>query len=171
MFPFRFCVLCGALLAETRLQTEDRPRLVCVSCAYVQYINPKVVCGTLTVQDGLLWLLRRGIEPRLGYWAYPAGFQEWDESSEDAARRETMEEIGCDVLIEGLFGVYSTPGAPVVNIVYSASLLTTSIAPKSTSEALEVRAFLPGDIPWDELAFPSTRAVLLDWVRSSQETG
>lgn len=169
MFPFRFCAMCGAPLVETKLPTEERPRLVCVSCAYVQYINPKVVCGTLTSQDGRLWLLRRGIEPRFGYWSYPAGFQEWDESSQDAAHRETKEEIGCDVLIERLFGVYSSPGAPVVNIVYIASLLTTSLAPTTTSEALEVRAFSPGELPWNDLAFPSTRAVLLDWVRHSQD--
>ena len=160
--------MCGAPLSETQLPTEERPRLVCISCAYVHYINPKVVCGTLTTQEGRLWLLRRGIEPRLGYWAYPAGFQEWDESSEEAARRETKEEIGCDVAIERLFGVYSSPGAPVVNIVYTASLLSTSRAPTATSEALEVRAFSPEDLPWNDLAFLSTRAVLLDWVRYYQ---
>ena len=168
MFPFRFCVLCGSEIAESKLPTEDRPRLVCISCGYIHYINPKLVCGTLPVQNGAVWLLRRGIEPRVGYWSYPAGFQELDESSEEAACRETKEEIGCDVTIVSLFGVYSSARAPVVNVVYLASLLPTSAPPMTTLEAIEVRAFEPSDLPWDDLAFHSTRQALLDWVRWSE---
>jgi ADP-ribose pyrophosphatase YjhB (NUDIX family) len=158
-------------MAEAKLATEDRPRLVCHACGYIHYINPKLVCGTLPVQGGSVWLLRRGIGPRLGYWSYPAGFQESDESSEEAALRETREEIGCEVRIDSLFGVYSSAGAPVVNIVYLASLLPSSCAPSTTPEAIEVGAFAPHDLPWDELAFPSTRAVLLDWVRRCGKDG
>src|SRR5215213_4253591 len=165
MFPFRYCMLCGNEMAESKLPTEDRPRLVCVSCGHIHYINPKLVCGTLPVENGAVWLLRRGIEPRYGFWSYPAGFQEWDESSEEAACRETKEEIGCDVKIESLFGVYSSARAPVVNIVYLASLLPTSPPPISTPEAIEVRVFEPQDLPWDGLAFPSTVQVLTDWIR------
>src|SRR5690348_5255989 len=113
-----FCPHCGGRLHLRQLPTEDRPRLVCSACGHVHYLNPKVVSGTLPVQQGKIWLLRRGIEPRLGYWTYPAGFQEWDETTEEAAIRETREEIGCDVALDGLFGVYSRPNAPVVNIVY-----------------------------------------------------
>ena len=167
MFPFRFCVLCGTEMAESKLPTEDRLRLVCVSCGYIHYVNPKLVCGTLPVENGSVWLLRRGIEPRLGYWSYPAGFQEWDESSEEAACRETKEEIGCDVRIESLFGVYSSARAPGVNVVYLASLLPPSRPPMTTPEAIEVRAFKPENLPWDDLAFPSTQQVLMEWVRLS----
>ena len=157
-------------MTESKLATEDRPRLVCQSCGYIHYINPKLVCGTLPVQDGSVWLLRRGIEPRLGYWSYPAGFQEWDESSEEAALRETKEELGCDVAIDSLFGVYSSARAPVVNVVYLASILPASPPPTTTSEAIEVRAFDADNLPWDDLAFPSTRQVLKDWVRRTQDT-
>jgi len=31
-------------------------------------------------------------------------------------------------------------------------------------ESLEILSFGPDDIPWDELAFPSTELVLQDWV-------
>src|SRR5918998_3342991 len=99
MSEFRFCPLCGSDLQEVLLETEHRPRLVCGDCGHILYINPKVVSGTLPVQDGKVWLLRRGIEPRAGYWTHPAGYQEWDETTEEAAIRETREEIGCDVSI------------------------------------------------------------------------
>ena len=109
MNEFHYCPVCGGQLAELLLPTEERPRLVCMNCGYIHYLNPKVVCGTLPIEDGGVWLLRRGIEPRLGYWTYPAGFLELDESTEEGAIRETREELGCDVSIDGLFGVYSRP--------------------------------------------------------------
>lgn len=164
MLEIRFCLLCGSGLAEGILPCDARPRLNCGQCGYVHYINPKVVCGTLPEQDGRVWLLRRGIEPRLGYWTYPAGFQEMDESSEEAALRETLEELGCQVEITAFFGVYSCSSSPV-NLVYLARFTQDGgTSPCVTDEAIEVRSFYPTEIPWNELAFPSTTAVLHDWV-------
>jgi len=162
-----FCSNCGNKLELRQLPTEDRPRLVCPECGHIHYLNPKVVSGSLLIQDGKGWLLRRGIEPRYGYWTYPAGFQEMDESTEGAAARETLEEIGCRIEIIRLFGVYSHANAPVVNVVYLARLLSQNCKPTISTEAIEVRAFAPGEIPWQDLAFPSTERVLRDWVGSS----
>jgi len=161
-----YCLLCGSPLVESAVPTENRPRLLCANCGYIHYINPKIVSGTLPVQANRVWLLPRGIEPRLGYWTYPAGFQEIDESSEQAAVRETLEELGCQVEVTGLFGVYSRPGAPV-NLVYLARLVEGSSPPTTTDEALEVRALAPNEIPWDDLAFMSTHEVLHDWATGS----
>lgn len=164
MHDFKHCPLCASGLQVTLLQTEGRDRLVCTGCGYVHYINPRIVCGTLPIQDGGVWLLRRGIEPRLGYWSYPAGFQELDETTEEAAIRETREEIGVEAEITALQGVYSRPHAPVVNIVYTARLVSTCETPTTTPEAVEVRLCRPEQIPWDDLAFESTYRVLKDWV-------
>ena len=166
---FNYCPVCGATLAEAHLSTEDRPRLVCTACGHVFYLNPKIVSGTLPVENGKVWLLRRGIEPRYGYWTYPAGYQEMDETTLDAARRETWEELGLHVEITGLFGVYSRAGSHVVNIVYMARADGKSSLPTLTPEAIEIGLFAPEDIPWDDLAFPSTHAVLKDWVEQSSE--
>jgi ADP-ribose pyrophosphatase YjhB (NUDIX family) len=131
-------------------------------------LNPKIVSGTLPIQDGKVWLLRRGIEPRYGYWTYPAGYQELDETTEHAAMRETLEELGLRVEVGPLFGVYSRAGSHVVNVVYLARLSGDPHTPSLTSEAIEVGLFAPDGIPWEELAFPSTHAVLRDWVARSQ---
>lgn len=64
MLEYRFCPLCGSELLEMQLETEHQPRLVCKGCGHILYINPRVVSGTLPVQDRRVWLLRRGIEPR-----------------------------------------------------------------------------------------------------------
>lgn len=159
-----YCENCRSALEEILLPTEDRPRLVCVQCGHIAYLNPKIVSGTLPVANGRVWLLRRGIEPRLGYWTYPAGYQEIDETTVDAAIRETLEETGLRVAISRLFGIYSRAGSHVVNVVYLARQADESAVPVLSREALEILSFGPDDIPWDELAFPSTELVLQDWV-------
>ncbi|HEX8599790.1 MAG TPA: NUDIX hydrolase [Chloroflexia bacterium] len=164
MLEYKYCPMCAAPLQVLHLPTEDRPRLVCCGCGHVFYVNPKVVSGTLPIDRGRVWLLRRGIEPRVGYWTHPAGYQEWDETTEEAAVRETREEIGCEVRLDSLLGVYSRAAAPVVNVIYVASLVGPDQRPRLTPEATEVQAFAHDQIPWDDLAFISTERALRDWI-------
>ena len=49
----------------------------------------------------------------------------------------------------------------MVLIVYAAR---TTDRPRTTEEATEVRAFEPRSLPWDELAFWSTRDALRDFL-------
>jgi ADP-ribose pyrophosphatase YjhB (NUDIX family) len=163
-----YCVRCAGRLVETWIVDEGRTRLACPDCGHIHYLNPKIVSGTLPLDDGGVWLLRRGIEPRLGFWTHPAGFQEYDETTEQAALRETLEEIGCDVVIDGLFGVYSRAGGPVVNIVYLAHFVGPRSLPCTSPEALEVKRFTPHELPWGDLAFPSTERIMSDWARHAR---
>lgn len=162
----RYCPQCGGALELRLLDTESQDRLVCAACAFVFYQNPKVVVGTLPIRDGRVLLLRRGIEPRLGAWTYPAGFLELGETVEDAARRETLEECQLTVRIDALLNVYSRPQIGIVNIVYLATVLGGT--PTVNPEALAFAEFRPDEIPWSELAFTSTTQALEDWVRTVQ---
>jgi 8-oxo-dGTP diphosphatase len=89
----------------------------------------------------------------------PGGFVDLGESVEQAAERETMEELELAVELQGLLGIYSRPDDRVVLIVFRARALGT---PRTTPEAPEVRAFPPDAIPYGELAFWSTEAALRD---------
>ncbi len=155
-----FCPTCGQGLAQSFIQTEGRERLVCPE-GHILYENPNVVAGTLPQTARGIWLLRRSIEPRYGFWTFPAGYMEIGESVEEAAARETLEEIGLDVKLTGLLNVYSRAEATAVFVVYLAEAEGTATA---RDEALEVREFQPAEIPWDDLAFWSTRRALEDWV-------
>ena len=81
------------------------------------------------------------------------------ESVEEAARRETDEELGLAIELGPLVGVYSRDDERVVLIVYRALAIGR---PRTTPEAVEVRAFTREEIPWSELAFWSTKAALQD---------
>ena len=80
---------------------------------------------------------------------------------EDAAVRETWEETGLKVDLDGLLGVYSYPGTPIVIVVYRARVLEGEV--RTCSENDRVEWVVPGAIPWEELAFPSTEAALRDF--------
>jgi ADP-ribose pyrophosphatase YjhB (NUDIX family) len=135
-------------------------RIVCGHCGYEAYFNPKPVAGAIPVDaHGRVILLRRGFDPGKGLWTFPGGFVDLGESVEDAARREADEELGLEIEIEGLVGVYSRGEDRVVLIVYRAR---AGGAPRTTPEAREVRAFGVDELPWDELAFWSTELALRD---------
>jgi ADP-ribose pyrophosphatase YjhB (NUDIX family) len=151
----RFCPRCG----EPAEITYPR-RIVCPHCGYSAYFNPKPVAAAIPVDDrGRVILLRRGFDPGRGLWTFPGGFVDLGESVEDAARRETDEELRLAVELGPLVGVYSRPNERVVLIVFRALAMGE---PQTTAEAVEVRSFAREEIPWRELAFWSTELALRD---------
>lgn len=158
---FSFCPKCGNRLDRRLIETEDRPRLICQGCRFILYENPKVVVGALPIVGNKVMLLRRGIEPRYGSWSYPGGFMELDESVEEAAIRETHEEMNLEIRIDRLLNVYSRPGIGIVTVIYLATVIGGE--PRLTSEAIEIQAFAPEEIPWHDLAFPTTHQALQAW--------
>jgi 8-oxo-dGTP diphosphatase len=105
-----------------------------------------------------VWLLRRGIEPRVGQWALPGGYVDFDEHPSAAAARECHEEIGCIVRIERLLGVHHaafTDGGVVI-VAYLGSV--TGGQPRPGPEALEVARFPLGELP--PLAFGTHQEIL-----------
>src|SRR5213594_1653549 len=166
----RFCPLCGAPIERRPLGLERKLEMVCSGCGFVYYLGQKVVAGTIAMEDGRILLTRRAIHPAHGKWTFPGGYVDWGEPVEVAAIRETFEETGLDVELGPLVGVYSYASAPVVIVVYQARVLGGTLSVCHENDRVEWIA--PADIPWDELAFPSTTAALRDFLsRSASSEG
>ena len=158
----KFCSECAYPVVLQIPEGDNRPRYVCAQCETIHYHNPKLVVGSIPVwdQDGVVRVLlcKRAIEPRHGYWTLPAGFMENNETTAEAAVRETEEEAGADIEIGELFSLLNVAQVHQVHLFYLARLRSLDFAPGI--ESLEVQLFTEQDIPWDDLAFPTIRQTL-----------
>jgi ADP-ribose pyrophosphatase YjhB (NUDIX family) len=168
---YRFCPVCAGSLEKRQLKATDPERLVCSACGFVFYLDPKVAVGTIIHVEGTsqasgtsadrVVLVRRAIEPGFGRWVFPGGYVDRGEPIEVAAVREAREESGLDVRLEGLVNLYSYAGRAPVIIVYAATAIGGTLCPDD--ECSDARLFGMDEIPWDELAFRSTREALRDY--------
>jgi ADP-ribose pyrophosphatase YjhB (NUDIX family) len=137
---------------------EDRERLVCADCGFINYENPKIVVGSVVHHGGKILLCRRAINPRKGFWTLPAGFMEQHETAMQGAAREAWEEATAKIEIEALLAVYSIPRLSQVQLIYRAHLVQPGITAGPESE--EVGFFSFEEIAQKELAFPSVHWAL-----------
>jgi 8-oxo-dGTP diphosphatase len=62
-------------------------------------VEPKVGVGAITIKDGKVLLVKRGIEPSNGLWAIPGGTLKLGETLQECAAREILEETGITIKI------------------------------------------------------------------------
>lgn len=98
-----------------------------------------------------LLLIERGGHPYLGKWAIPGGFVEMDESLEEAAARELLEETGLsDIYMEQLYSfgdVGRDPRMRVISVAYMALVPKEKLKPVAGDDAAKVRWF---SVHWEE---------------------
>ena len=157
----KFCANCGAKVVQRVPPGDSLPRWVCDECGEIHYQNPKVVVGTIPEHEGRILLCRRAIEPRYGYWTLPAGFMENDETTAQAAARETQEEAGANIEMGEPFTLISVPRVNQVHLYYRARLRNLEFKPGE--ESLEVALMEESRIPWKEIAFRTVGLTLKHW--------
>lgn len=161
MTAYAFCPLDGTKLVPTRIDGRDRPG--CPTCGFADFLHVQIGANTIVQRDGGVLLVKLSYGPRVGRWALPGGLVEQDETPEEAAVRETEEETGFVVEIEGLLSVTRRSPAPVIVVTYRARIVggELRIAPEELSDA----AFFPADElpPIEEIAWPSTIHGLDAW--------
>jgi 8-oxo-dGTP diphosphatase len=160
---YRFCPHCAGRL-EPRLLKEGEPeRLVCKECGFVFYLGPKLVVGAIIESESGILLIQRSIEPGYGKWTFPGGFVERGEVAEAAAAREALEETGVEIEVTGIVGLYTYEDQIPAIAVFTAHV--TGGEPTPLDETLDVRSFSRDELPWSEMAFPSTEQALKDYLR------
>ncbi|HUY09039.1 MAG TPA: NUDIX domain-containing protein [Candidatus Dormibacteraeota bacterium] len=163
---FRFCPTCGAALGLRQIEGRDLP--ACPNCDFVAWKGPKVATALIASDpDGRLLVIRRGISPGLGGWAFPGGYVDDDEDPAFGAARECREETGCDAQVEELAGVFHvvTEEGGLVVLAYRGRL--TAGQPTPTPEAPELGCFDPGHLP--DLVFSSHRRAFAAWQAANSQ--
>jgi 8-oxo-dGTP diphosphatase len=155
------CSACGATL-------PSRPPVACPRCGAEHWRNAKPCAGALVMQDGRLLLLRRNIEPWLGWWDIPGGFCDADEHPMETAAREAQEETGIAVDVTGYLGVWldrypsaDDPDHVVTLNAYYHATAGPEVGEPDPHETSEIGWFAPDELP--DIAFHHARAVLAAW--------
>lgn len=163
-----YCQACGTPLV--RQVVDHRPRRVCPACGQIHWRNAKPCAGALVVRNGKVLLVRRAVEPFLGYWDIPGGFCESDEHPTETAIREVREETGLEIELTGLLGLWlddyvpddppGGEGRATLNIYYLARPLAGS--PRAGDDADGLAWFAPRALP-RRIAFVNGRQALTAW--------
>ena|SRR6185369_10896059 len=107
----------------------------CPNCG--RFANRGVTIDAVIARDGKILLIKRGVEPFKGFWALPGGYVEWDETVEDAVKREVLEETGLTVKSLKLIGVYSNPRRhprQCIDVAYAAEIEGEVVAGDDATE-------------------------------------
>ena len=155
--PDKFCASCATPLERREVFGTERP--ACPQCGRVVFYDPKVAAVCVIARDGKVLMIRRGTDTGYGLWSLPGGFVDRGEVVETAAVREAWEETGLEVAVDGLLGLFSLPGDPVIVAAFTAHETGGLLIPGP--EALEAAFFRPDALP--ELAFSRDTEILARW--------
>jgi 8-oxo-dGTP diphosphatase len=117
--------------------------------------NPLLTVDTVIIQNNSVVLVMRKNPPYKGSWALPGGFVEYGETVEIAAIRETKEETGLDIELDGMVGVYSDPHRDPRGHIISICFLGHKIGGElvADTDAADVQCMRIDEISKIELAF------------------
>ena len=153
----KFCPACATSLEARNVAGRKRP--VCPQCGRVVYYDPKLAVISVVERKGKVLMVRRAIQPGYGLWSMPGGYVGRGEVVEEAAVREVQEETGLVVKTDGLVGLFSEAGNPVMVAVFAAHEVGGLLHPGP--ETLKVGFFPVEELP--PLAFPRDEEILGRW--------
>lgn len=168
---FRFCPAC----ASPRLASDRGRRWVCPDCGFEYFHNVATAAGVVVETARGILVLERAKEPARGSLCLPGGFVEPGERAEDAALRECREEIGwAPSSIEFLASypnLYRYRGVPYATCDLYFGARAPDLGPSDLDpdreESLGLLFVQAADMPWERIAFESTRRALRLFFRRS----
>ena len=151
----KFCPKCASEFSLEDIHIKNQPQLVCDNCKFIFYIDPKLVVCTLVVNNDRILLLKRNEDPGKGKWGLPGGHVQRGDDIYDSAIRETAEEAGISIEIDRILTLFSLPESGIVQIVFLAHSEDDNIV--TNIESLSGQWLSEEEIPWNDLAFKTTR--------------
>ncbi|MCX7827087.1 MAG: NUDIX domain-containing protein, partial [Verrucomicrobiae bacterium] len=169
---FHFCPRCG----RRRKAAPKAPLFHCGACGFHYHFNPTLAVAVIVVrEDGRVLFIRRARSPGKGKLGMPGGFVDFGESAEEAARRETREEVGIELDDMRFLGSYVNR-YPYKGLTYvTLDLFFVARSRSRRARALEdvqtVCWLKPAEVRTSELAFVSMRKAWKRWARGSRGSG
>ncbi len=163
----KYCSECGAKVVLEQRRRPRAWRFVCKTCGAIFYQPPKLAAACLAEWQDQILLCRRAVDPERGRWELPAGFVMSKETVAAAAAREMLEEAGVEVDIDRPYALLHVAHENQMRLVYLARLRSTSFKPGA--ETLEARLFHERELPWDTIAFATTRDTLRRYLIERKE--
>ncbi len=158
-----FCQYCGGV--SHKLEIEGRLRDVCSQCRKVLYKNPIPSTGIVVLdKENRFLMVKRTVEPKIGWWCLPGGFMEIDETPTECALRELKEETNLTGKEPMLIDIRSTRSRFYDNIAIIGYLIRDWEGnPEAGDDAGDIGWFTFSDHP--EIAFEPHR-IFVEKVRS-----
>jgi ADP-ribose pyrophosphatase YjhB (NUDIX family) len=139
----------------------------CDSCG--RYNSRYSTSNIIGVKGEKILLTRRNINPEIGKWCIPGGYLQWDETIEEGAEREFLEETGYKVNNLKLFGVYSNKNRDKDGRQNIGNIFICEVKEKigePDEEVAEVKWFNLSDLP-EDIAFDH-RKMIEDYIHSNK---
>lgn len=139
-------LLKGKLMAKQGIYSYDWPRPMLTVDAVV-FLRDR--------GDYKVLLIKRGLEPFKGKWAFPGGFVEMDEELDDAIGRELLEETGLMGVkltqMHTFGGIGRDPRGRTITVTYTGVADANNAEIQANDDAAEAKWFNIDDLP--KLAF------------------
>lgn len=160
----RFCPLCAGALQWRSPHYPEVLHPVCRSCGFTLWQNPKPCVDALIIR-GLgptaeVLLGRLAAVPNRGQWDTPGNFLNVGDHLEEALVRECRREMGVEVEVESLLGVYESTFAEMDTITLAYVCRLKSGVPHPADIIDEVDWFPVDATP--DIAFQQIRDALSD---------
>lgn len=165
---YKFCPRCRNKLA---IKEES---LQCVQCGFNLYINP-IPCNGVIIENEKreVLLVNRKFEPKKGYWDLPGGFIQPGESLEHSVNREIQEELGVEVEMTGIIGVYEDNYLfqeiinPSLGVIVTAKILSGNL--KAADDAAEFQYFPRDQVLQQQIGFPMVIKGIKDYLKKTDD--
>lgn len=153
---YKFCLVCSLPLSK-----KEKRLSVCKN-GHRLYINP-IPCNAAIIENERqeILLVKRKVDPKKGYWDWPGGFIEPGESFEESIKREINEELGVEIKIEKLLGVfedtylYQNIKYPILCLVVSAKITNGRL--KASDDVAGFEFFSKKEVLKQKLAFKAIK--------------
>jgi 8-oxo-dGTP diphosphatase len=113
---------------------------------------PRVGVAAITVANGKVLLIKRGIEPSCGLWAFPGGTLKLGETLQECAAREMLEETGITIKVDAyayVFDYFERDDKGKLKfhfVVVDFAAEYVSGEPKGADDAMEARWLTPQEL-------------------------